>query len=213
MYICKERKTSFPTKMVFYQRVNDCKEFSGSLAPKQWLSLQTSSTALTHARPSAGGHALTPLITGFAPARRAYHINRSVPPLPHTLPPHLQRLYVYARFKLHYLTAGSDTGNLKGSSLPQQVSELEDCSEPALPQPQASLTCYTRGTSQGKVTAQLSPRWWTGRPWAAWAPLHTGQPSPQASPEDTKMLWGPKLTSSHQTFKEKKLSSVYIRFS
>lgn len=77
------------------------------------------------------------------------------------------------------------------------------CSEPALPQPQASLTCYTKGTSQGKVTAQLSPRWWMWRPWAAWAPLHTGQPSSQPSPENRNMLWGPKLKSSHQTFKGK----------
>lgn len=69
-----------------------------------------------HTRPSAGAHALTPPITAFAPTRRAYHTNRSVPPLPHTLPPHLQHLYFYAHFKLHYPT----TDKLKGSSLPQQ---------------------------------------------------------------------------------------------
>lgn len=69
---------------------------------------------------SAGGHALTPLITGSAPTMRAYLINRNVPPLPHTLSPHLQHLYFYAHFKLHYLT----TDNLNGSSLPHQVSDL-----------------------------------------------------------------------------------------
>lgn len=41
----------------------------------------------------------------------------------------------------------------------------------ACAQAQAFFTCYTKGRSQGKVTAQLSPKVWMWRPWAAWAPL------------------------------------------
>lgn len=198
MYICKERKTSFPTKMVFYQRMNYCKEFSGSLAPQQWLLLPSSSTALTHTATQPGDvhwhHLLLALLPPGELITSTGGSSSFSPPAPPLFLCTLQTALPYCWVR-HWQPSKSQT--------------WRHCSEPALPQLQASSPATQKAHPRERW--QLS--WSMRRPWATWAPLHTGQPSPQASPEDTKMLWGPKLKSSHQTFKGKKLSSVNIRCS
>lgn len=145
---------------------------------------------------------------------RAYRMNRSVPPLSHTLPPHLQHLYFYAYFKLYYLTPGSDHWQLERQQPPlPSFRPGRHCSEPALAQAQAFFTCYTKGRSQGKLTAQLSPKWWMWRPWAAWAPLPLVSQVLRLLQSTQGYSGGQSSKGATKPPKEKKLSSVYIRFS
>lgn len=96
---------------------------------------------------------------------------------------------------------------------PAALRPWSHCSEPALPQTQASLTCYTKGTSQGKVTAQLSPRWWMWRPRAAWAPPPHWSAKFSGFSREHKHAVGTKAQRQPPNLQGKKLSSVYIRFS
>lgn len=131
-------------------------------------SFQSSSTALTALL--SWGTWTTPLITGFAPTMRAYQMNRNVPPLSHIFLPTCNTFIFMHTSSCITLPLGQTTDNLEDSSLPSQVS---DCSEPALPQPRAFLSCYRKGRSQGKVTVHLSLRQRMWRSWAAWALLHS----------------------------------------
>lgn len=158
---------------------------------------------------SAGGHALTPLITGSAPTR-AYLINRSVPPLPHTLSPHLQHLYFYAHFKLHYLT----TDNLKGSSLPHQVSDQGNTA-------QSLLFLSHRHCSPAAQKADPRERWQLS--WALGGECEGHElPEPPSTlvSQVFRLLQRTQRCCGDQNPKgatnpsrEKHLSSVYIRFS
>lgn len=93
---------------------------------------------------SAGGRALTPLITGFAPTRRAYHINRRI----------LLFLPTCTTFIFMH-TSNCITLPLGQTLTTQQVSDLKTLLRACSSSTSGILTCYTKGTSQGKVTAQL----------------------------------------------------------
>lgn len=185
--------------------MDSCKEFSGSLAPKQGL-LFAEFQRSAHTPLLSRGTSTTPRIAGFAPTTRAYHTNRSVPPLCHALFTHLQRLYFYAHSKLRYLTAGSDHRQLKR----QQPPLLKFLGWKTLLRAFLNHRHPSPAAQKADPRERLHPSWALGAERAAWAPLHTGQPGPQASPEDTRMLGRAELKKSHQTFRGKKKSQFCL---
>lgn len=143
---------------------------------------------------------------------RVYHINTSVSPPSRTLPPHLQHFYFYAHSKLHHLTAGSDHWQLERQQPPLPNFRPGNAAQ-SLPQPQEFLICYTKGRSQGKVTSH--------RALGAECEGH-GLPEPPSKlvshilrllQRTQGWYWDQSSKGATKPSREKKLSSVYIRFS